>query len=46
MTFVGGLVALLSGAVPAWSLPVLGVVISVAGFVAMGADCQQVSCTS
>ena len=36
MTFVVGLVALLGGAVTALSLPVLGVVISVVGFVAMG----------
>ena len=35
LTFVGGLVAL-GGAVTALSLPVLGVVISVVGFVAMG----------
>ena len=35
LTFVGGLVAL-GGAVTALSLPVLGVVISVTGFVAMG----------
>jgi hypothetical protein len=36
VTFVVGLVALLGGAVTALSLPLLGVVISVAGFVAMG----------
>ena len=36
VTFVVGLVALLGGAVTALSLPVLGVVISVVGFVAMG----------
>ena len=37
MIFVVGLVALLGGAVTALGLPVLGVVISVVGFVAMGA---------
>jgi len=36
VTFVGGLVALLGGAVTALSVPLLGVVISVVGFVAMG----------
>jgi len=36
VTFVGGLVALSGGAVTALSVPLLGVVISVVGFVAMG----------
>ena len=36
VTFAGGLVALLGGAVTALSVPLLGVVISVVGFVAMG----------
>jgi len=34
--FVGGLVALIGGAVTALSLPALGIVRSVLGFVAMG----------
>jgi hypothetical protein len=36
VVFVGGLVGLLGGMVTALSLPLLGVVISVVGFVAMG----------
>ena len=35
LIFVGGLVALVAGAVAAQSLPIIGVVVSVLGFVAM-----------
>jgi hypothetical protein len=37
--FVGGLIGLMGGVVAALSLPLLGVVISVVGFVAMGIGC-------